>query len=544
MKISFKIIFLISFLLFSLAINTFIGLRQLNQVESELTSITNQDIVLTEVVTSVVHTQLEKGILFQKTVRIAEELAFEKTTVARRQHLIDNLDYIQKGFDELATKGAMYIVQGKELVQTVLASTKEEQERRDYENVRLFMGKIEEAHIQYDALVRKLFLSVHSENYQLSLDDINFIQKEERELTREVKALLDEVQQFTKRSLHQAKLAEMKAHRSMIAGLWVTILLVVPFTISILNRMSKPLKSLIEATKKISKGQFDINLSNTETDEIGEVSRAFTVMSRRLDEYRREIEKKNEELQRNLKITREQKIDLEKMNAELDRFVSTVSHDIRAPLRGIAWYGNTLADRYKKALDDNGKEALSGIVEGAERLDQMLADLLELTRVSRIKNPYEEVNIADVIYSVLERLEFSIKESHVDVHVADSLPEVICDRIKITTVFQNLINNAVKFSSKVSKKPRVEIGYRDENGYHEFFVKDNGIGIDPIYHDQIFVMFKRLNSAREYTGTGAGLSIVKSIIEEHGGKIWVESKENEGASFIFTIPKNLRPVSS
>jgi two-component system CheB/CheR fusion protein len=121
------------------------------------------------------------------------------------------------------------------------------------------------------------------------------------------------------------------------------------------------------------------------------------------------------------------------------------------------------------------------------------------------------------------------------------MPAVYCDRIKISAVFLNLVNNAVKFSSKNNKaRPRVDVGYAAESEFHKFYVKDNGIGIDPKYHNQIFDIFKRLHSAEEYDGTGAGLSIVKRVIDDHNGKIWIESEAGKGATFCFTIPKELK----
>jgi light-regulated signal transduction histidine kinase (bacteriophytochrome) len=129
----------------------------------------------------------------------------------------------------------------------------------------------------------------------------------------------------------------------------------------------------------------------------------------------------------------------------------------------------------------------------------------------------------------------------VDLIIQPDMPVIKCDRIKMSEVFLNLVNIAIKFSSKNKKEnPKVEIGYVDEGEFHKFYVKDNGIGIDPQYHQQIFGIFKRLHTAKEYEGTGAGLSIVKRVIDDHGGKIWIESELGKGATFYFTIPKALK----
>ena len=146
----------------------------------------------------------------------------------------------------------------------------------------------------------------------------------------------------------------------------------------------------------------------------------------------------------------------------------------------------------------------------------------------------------DLISTIIERIKFDIKKNNVDLKIQKDLPTIECDRIKIGEVILNLVNNGIKFSSKVQKIPKVEIGYSDKNEFHEFFVKDNGIGIDPKYHDQIFGIFKRLHTSSEYEGTGAGLTIVKKVIDDHSGKIWIESEVDKGTTFKFTIPKTLK----
>ena len=225
---------------------------------------------------------------------------------------------------------------------------------------------------------------------------------------------------------------------------------------------------------------------------------------------------------------------------ELESFSYSVSHDLRAPLRGIMSFAAFLDEDYRDKLGDEGKDQLKEIQTGAARMNQLIDDLLTLSRISRIKNPFENVDMASLIDSVINRISFDIKEKNVDLVIEKNIPMIFCDRIKMGEVFLNLVNNAIKFSSKNNKeRPKVEIGYVQEEGFHKFYVKDNGIGIAPQYHQQIFGIFRRLHTSNEYEGTGAGLSIVKRVIEEHGGNIWVESEPGKGAVFYFTIPKNL-----
>ncbi len=241
------------------------------------------------------------------------------------------------------------------------------------------------------------------------------------------------------------------------------------------------------------------------------------------------------------KIMEHQRQELQKTNQELDSFVYTASHDLRAPLRAISSFAEFLEEDYQKKLDDQGKAYILKIRNGAMRMSKLIDDLLTLSQVSRMENPFEDVVVHDLLEGVLDRLEFETQRTGTMVRMDAAMPVMHCDRIKISEVFVNLIHNAIKFSSKnTQRKPVVEVGYRDVDGYHEFHVKDNGIGIDPEYHQQIFGFLRRLHTAQEYDGSGVGLSIVKRIVDEHGGEIWVTSKLGEGATFCFTIPKNLK----
>lgn len=231
---------------------------------------------------------------------------------------------------------------------------------------------------------------------------------------------------------------------------------------------------------------------------------------------------------------------LKKSNLELDSFVYTASHDLRAPLRGINSFSKFIEDDYAERLDDEGRDYLRRIRNGVSRMTQMIDDLLSLSRISRQKNPYEAVNAADLIHTVTERLEFDLEEARVDLVIQSPLPVICCDRVKMSEVFLNLLNNAIKFSQKnTNGGPRVTVGYEERNGNHLFSVKDNGIGIDPKYHDKIFDIFEKLHTRENYEGTGVGLSIVKRVIDDHKGRIWIESELGKGAAFYFSIPQKI-----
>ena len=158
--------------------------------------------------------------------------------------------------------------------------------------------------------------------------------------------------------------------------------------------------------------------------------------------------------------------------------------------------------------------------------------------MSRVKNPYTRVSIPKAIDAAIANCDFMIHQSKAVIKVERDMPEIVCDRIKITAIFFNLISNAIKFA-KPNETPVIRISCHETRELYEFCVEDNGIGIDPLYHQEIFDIFKRLHPPDQYAGSGVGLAIVKAALEDQGGQVRVESNLNQGAKFIFTIPKNL-----
>lgn len=313
----------------------------------------------------------------------------------------------------------------------------------------------------------------------------------------------------------------------------ILLLIVAVIAIVVARTVSRPIQTLTSTSSEIAGGNLKARVDIRTEDEIGELAQSFNQMTDKLVKAKEDVEQKNAEIEVQKKM-------LEQVNKELDSFVYTASHDLRAPLRGISSFASFLEEDYAKKFDAQGKDYLKEIREGTDRMNQLIEDLLMLSRISRIKNPYEEVNIIQMLNAVIKRIEFDIKEKKVDLRIQRDMPTIRCDRIKLSEVFLNLINNAIKFSSKNNKEnPRVEVGYVLEGDFHKFYVKDNGIGIEPKYHSQVFGIFKRLHTAKEYEGTGAGLSIVKRVIDDHGGRIWIDSDVGKGATFYFTIPKDL-----
>ena len=225
---------------------------------------------------------------------------------------------------------------------------------------------------------------------------------------------------------------------------------------------------------------------------------------------------------------------LARSNADLEQFAYVASHDLKEPLRAISGSVQILQEQYSKALDRSADEVIKHTVDGANRMQTLIDDLLAYSRITSREAVLAPTPLGDSISEALVNLELSIKESRA-VITHDPLPTVSVDPTQLTQVFQNLISNAIKYRSQ--RTPKIHVGAEDRGSQWLISVRDNGIGIAPQYADRIFRIFQRLHTRKDYSGTGIGLAICKKIIERHGGRIWVESELDEGSTFYFTLPK-------
>jgi len=226
--------------------------------------------------------------------------------------------------------------------------------------------------------------------------------------------------------------------------------------------------------------------------------------------------------------------ELETKNAELERFTYTVSHDLKSPLITISGFLGLLEADAKSGNTEKFKGDLQRINEATGRMQRLLNELLELSRIGRITNPASNTPFAKIVEDALTLTRGRLMAGSIQVDVEKDLPIVSGDRPRLVEVLQNLIDNAAKFMGD-QPAPRIEIGTRKEGGQQVFFVKDNGIGINPSYHERIFGLFDKLDPRSE--GTGVGLALTKRIIEVHGGRIWLESQgKDKGSMFCFTLP--------
>jgi len=231
-----------------------------------------------------------------------------------------------------------------------------------------------------------------------------------------------------------------------------------------------------------------------------------------------------------LKYTEE----LKNSNTELERFAYVASHDLQEPLRMVTSFLNLLEEDMAGILTETSKEYMHFVVDGAARMKILINDLLQYSRVGASK---EEFTITD-LNEVMEYVNFMMKEDIEKNHaiiITHPLPVIKANKTLFNQLFMNLVSNALKYHD--GKQSEIEVGYNEEPGRYVFYVKDNGIGIEPEFLDKIFIIFQRLHTKTEYSGTGIGLAICKKIVEIHKGKIWVESEKEKGSTFYFSIPK-------
>lgn len=232
--------------------------------------------------------------------------------------------------------------------------------------------------------------------------------------------------------------------------------------------------------------------------------------------------------------------DLERSNHELDDFAYIASHDLKEPLRGIHNHARFLLEDYDDRLDDDGKRRLGRLVHLSQRMEKLVNDLLYFSRIGRVELAVKPTDVKAVLRDVVSTLEQFLEERHARVVFAGDLPEVVCDSVRVTEVFRNLIVNAVKYNDSPDKV--VEIGHLAEHVDDEgktrtgvYLVRDNGRGIASEFYGDVFKMFKRLERSDDKSGTGVGLTFVRKIVQRHGGHIWLESRPGDGTTFYFTL---------
>ena len=317
------------------------------------------------------------------------------------------------------------------------------------------------------------------------------------------------------------------------AMLWqIFIIIFLALAVSLLfgliaeRQIVKPVELLAKMALEIGAGDLTQQVKYDQKNEIGDLAGAFNIMTGKLQKTISSMEQQIRERKQAMK-------ELEVANTELDDFAYIVSHDLKAPLRGISQLSGWIVKDYGDVIDEAGKELIDLLMKRVVRMHRLIEGVLQYSKVGRIRETNQSVDLNSLVTEVVDTVD---PPDNIQVTVEERLPTVRGEMIRLKQVFQNLIDNAVKFMDK--KDGEINISCVNDGTHWKISVSDNGPGIEKIYHEKIFKIFQTLSTRNETNSTGVGLSLVKKIVESAGGSIWVESDRAKGTTFFFTLPKN------
>jgi signal transduction histidine kinase len=336
--------------------------------------------------------------------------------------------------------------------------------------------------------------------------------------------------------------------------LFAAVLVSLLFSSRLQRLISEPILDLARTAQAVSERRdYALRANRQSADELGTLVDAFNQMlaqieerdaqllqakgdlEQRVDERTRELQQELAFRRRTERVLEERNAELRQSNKELDDFAYIASHDLKEPLRGIHNFSVFLLEDYGEKLDALGRGKLETLPRLTRRMESLIDSLLHFSRVGRVDLAMDRVDLSLTLADVLDSLGPHLAEQGIEVRVPRPLPSVLCDRARVGEIFRNLVTNAGKYNDKDRKW--VEIGYED-GPPPVFYVRDNGIGIQEKHFDSIFRIFKRLHGRDQYGGgTGAGLTIVKKIVERHNGRVWLESTPGLGTTFYFTLER-------
>jgi signal transduction histidine kinase len=335
--------------------------------------------------------------------------------------------------------------------------------------------------------------------------------------------------------------ARIRAQAATVLAVFIASGIVALMLSSGLQRLiSGPILDLTGTARAVSERRdYSLRATKRTADELGELVDAFNDMlaqiQRRDSDLQRAKEVLEERVQERTLELQQRNEELNQSNKELDDFAYIASHDLKEPLRGIHNFSSFLLEDYAGTIDEEGRSKLETLMRLTRRMETLIDSLLQFSRLGRVDLAIDRVDLNEIVAEILDSLAISLREERVEVRVPRPLPTVRADRVRVGEIFHNLIVNAMKYNDKAERW--IEVGWRENpGGPPVFYVRDNGIGIPEKHQEAVFRIFKRLHGRDKFGGgTGAGLTIVKKIVERHHGRIWVESSPGEGTAFYFTL---------
>jgi signal transduction histidine kinase len=342
------------------------------------------------------------------------------------------------------------------------------------------------------------------------------------------------------RGVAMQKLAHINDERDWtFVGMLAVFLLTVCVIVLLVQLMVlRPLNRLRLEARTVTEGAFDAPLTQNGPQDIRALGSGLEAMRAKLVLVLDATEHQREALMQQKNTLDTQTEELRRSNEELEQFAYVASHDLQEPLRKVASFCQLIEKRYGEALDERGKQYIDYAVDGAKRMQVLINDLLTFSRVGRLNDRRERVELRSCLDDALDRLEYAVNDCGAQVELARPLPAVEGDPTLLSMLWQNLVGNALKFRSP-ERPAQVVITWIPEPehpGFVRISVTDNGIGIPAAFTEKVFVIFQRLHSREAYSGTGIGLALCKKIVEHHGGRIWIDTEQTVGARFNFTLP--------
>ncbi|MFG2606464.1 ATP-binding protein [Streptomyces sp. NPDC048514] len=317
--------------------------------------------------------------------------------------------------------------------------------------------------------------------------------------------------------------------RNWTFGVIAALIVLISFLIfeGLRRGITDPLSQLGAAAREVAHGRFDRSVVVSGPADLRQLAADVDAMRRRLVAELQFSEESRALLD-------EQAADLKRSNTELEQFAYVASHDLQEPLRKVSSFTQLLQRRYGGRLDERADQYIAFAVDGANRMQVLINDLLAFSRVGRVHADHDTVNLDDVLNRTLDTLSVVVEESGAEI-THDPLPTVVGDTTQLGMLWQNLLSNSLKFRSP-DRPPRIHISAAQDDGMWRFAVSDNGIGIEPEFQEKVFILFQRLHTKDAYPGTGIGLAMCKKVVEFHGGTIAIDPDHRPGTRVLFTLP--------
>lgn len=320
----------------------------------------------------------------------------------------------------------------------------------------------------------------------------------------------------------------------------IVLVFAIGMALYISSTLKKPLRQLFDAAKRISKGELGHKIDLNRPDEIGDLATAFDEMSTELNFRQGKLDKNVADLQSAKDLLETYSHDLQFKNKELESFIYSVSHDLKAPLIAIQGFLSMFANEFDEKLSNKAHFYLSRVRANSEQMHTLIRQLLELARVGENDDTLQKIDMQTLVDETLDDLSVRLESKRAKVRLVGDWPEIAGYPLSIKQALGNLVDNALHYKSN-SRRLEIEIGVEETSSFWHLYVRDNGMGVDPIYHEKIFDLFERagISQTMNKHGTGMGLAIVRKIAESHGGTVGVKSKLDDGSTFFFEISKNI-----